>query len=108
MANERDKAARARLAQAYRNVFGVDRRTEDQQVVLEDLAMFCRANESEFDPDVRVHALKSGRREIWLRIQQHLHLNDAALFDLYTGVAVRPMPRTLTETVKDIEEKQDD
>lgn len=94
--------ARARLAQAMRTVFGTHQRTTDQQIVLEWLAMFCRANETEFHADPRLHAVLSGRREVWLSIQQHLHLTDQALWALYSGVAVeRPAPPTLTEEVKD-------
>ena len=50
--------------------------------VLEDLAKFCRANESCFHPDARVHAVMEGRREVWLRIKQHLDLTEAELFSL--------------------------
>jgi hypothetical protein len=50
------------------------------QEVLIDLAKFCRAFESTFHPDPRVHAVMEGRREVWLRIQQHLQLTDAELW----------------------------
>lgn len=53
------------------------------EAVLADLARFCRAKESTFHPDPRVHALAEGRREVWLRIQHHLQLSDDQLFDLY-------------------------
>lgn len=55
------------------------------QPVLEDLARFCRAAESTFDPDPRVAAVLEGRREVWLRIQQHLRLSPDELFDIATG-----------------------
>ena len=45
--------------------------------VLADLARFCRANESTFHPDPRVHAVLEGRREVWLRIQKYLRLTAA-------------------------------
>lgn len=51
--------------------------------VLRDLAHFCRANKSTFHSDARAHAVMEGRREVWLRIQQHLNLNDAELWELY-------------------------
>jgi hypothetical protein len=38
-----------------------------------DLAEFCRANESCFHEDPRMHAALEGRREVWLRIQEHIH-----------------------------------
>lgn len=54
------------------------------QKVLEDLAHFCRANESTFHPDPRTHAVLEGRREVWLRIQHHLNLSDEELWELYS------------------------
>lgn len=51
--------------------------------VLEDLARFCRANETCWDPDPRVHAALEGRREVWLRIQTTLGLTPEQLFALY-------------------------
>jgi hypothetical protein len=51
--------------------------------VLQDLAKFCRANQSTFHPDPRVHAVAEGRREVWLRIQQHLQLSDDQLWQIY-------------------------
>lgn len=52
-------------------------------LVLADLARFCRANESTFHPDERPHLLLEGRREVWLRIQQHLNLTDNELAAIY-------------------------
>lgn len=53
--------------------------------VLEDLAKFCRANESTFHADPRIAANLDGRREVFLRIQNHLGLNTEELVALYTG-----------------------
>lgn len=53
------------------------------QEVLEDLAKFCRAGESCFHADPRIHAALEGRREVWLRIQRHLQLTDEQLFALH-------------------------
>lgn len=47
-----------------------------QRLVLADLRKFCRADESCFDADPRKHAILEGRREVWLRIQQHLRLTE--------------------------------
>jgi hypothetical protein len=55
------------------------------QEVLIDLARFCRANESCFHADARLHAVAEGRREVWLRIQQHLNLKPTELFNLFAG-----------------------
>ena len=51
--------------------------------VLDDLAKFCRANESTFHPDERTHVLLEGRREVWLRIKNHLDLTNEDLFKLF-------------------------
>jgi len=51
--------------------------------VLADLAKFCRANQSTFHADPRVHAVAEGRREVWLRITQHLNLTDEQLWRMY-------------------------
>lgn len=59
------------------------------EVVLKDLARFCRGHESTFHADPRAHALAEGRREVWLRISQHLQLNEQQLWELYAG---RPAP----------------
>ena len=53
--------------------------------VLRDLARFCRANASTFHEDARLHAVAEGRREVWLRIQNHLNLSPSELFALTTG-----------------------
>lgn len=57
------------------------------QEVLEDLAKFCRATQSTFHPDPRVHAIAEGRREVFLRIQSHLQLTDDQLWQMYSGIA---------------------
>lgn len=49
------------------------------QIVLGDLARFCcacRTTKTERE---------AGRREAWLRIQNHLHLTEEQLFALYSG-----------------------
>jgi hypothetical protein len=57
--------------------------------VLSDLSKFCRANETCFDPDPRLHAVAEGRREVFLRIQKHLNLSAEQLHALYAG---KPIP----------------
>jgi len=56
------------------------------RMVLRDLYIFCRANESCMVPgdDHRTFMLE-GRREVWLRIQQHIGLSPEELLDLYNG-----------------------
>jgi len=53
--------------------------------VLKDLEKFCHANVSTFHQDARMHAVLEGRREVWLRIQDHLRLSPDELWDRYDG-----------------------
>jgi len=55
------------------------------QAVLTDLARFCHANKSTFDADPQVAAALDGRREVWLRIQNHLNLTSQELYQLLDG-----------------------
>lgn len=55
------------------------------QEVLEDLARFCRANTSTFHADARLHAVAEGRREVWLRIANHLNMTPQDLWRLTSG-----------------------
>lgn len=65
---------------AYLETF--DTKSQMNQKVLSDLAKFCRANESTYHPDPRIHAVLEGRREVWLRIQNHLKLDSESLWKL--------------------------
>ncbi len=67
--------------QAYCHTFKNE--SESTKAVLADLAKFCRANESSFEKDPRVHAVLEGRREVWLRIQSYLELTPDELWELY-------------------------
>lgn len=53
------------------------------KAVLKDLSRFCRADKSTFDPNERFHCVVEGRREVWLRIQNHLNLTPDQLSELY-------------------------
>jgi hypothetical protein len=66
---------------SYCRTFPID--GVDGRSVLEDLAAFCRAHSSTYDPDPRLADRLDGRREVWLRIQQHLQLSDQQLWSLY-------------------------
>jgi len=75
-----EEQARELLAynqQAYKQVFN------DENVfvktVLEDLSDFCRAYQTTFHADQRLHAVLEGRREVWLRIMERLTLNTYEL-----------------------------
>ena len=64
---------------AYRVTF----RGPRADIVLKDLAKFCRANDSTFHPDARVSDVMIGRREVWLRIQQNLNLSSDDLWKMF-------------------------
>ncbi len=66
---------------AYTQVF--DRNNKYTDVVLKDLAKFCRANETTFKEDARLHAVLEGRREVYLRICHHLKLTADELIELF-------------------------
>lgn len=63
--------------------FTFDEQNVYAQRVLQDLAKFCRANETTFHEDPRAHAVLEGRREVWLRIQNYLQLTPDELWELY-------------------------
>lgn len=56
------------------------------QMVIQDLAVFCRANEScvVLGDEHRTFVLE-GRREVYLRIMEHLNLTPEQLASLYSG-----------------------
>jgi hypothetical protein len=70
-------------SRSYGLVFGKGDRGA-QRAVLHDLAKFCRAMETCFDPDPRIHAVLEGRREVWLRIANHLNLSPQELLAIYS------------------------
>jgi hypothetical protein len=65
-------------ARSYREVFmregRIDRHSE---IVLADLREHCFATKSTFHVDPYEAARRQGRREAWLRITQHLNLDEA-------------------------------
>lgn len=61
------------------------------QNVLNDLAKFCRANETCVIPgDPVLTGILEGRREVWLRIANHINLTDKELYVLLTGHNFNP------------------
>jgi len=52
--------------------------------VLENLADFCRANETTYSVDARDHAILEGRRQVWLHINEHLNLTTQELWEIRT------------------------
>ena len=56
------------------------------QNVLDDLAKFCRAHETCVIPGDRDRSLVlEGRREVWLRIMQHMAYSPEQLMVLFGG-----------------------
>lgn len=66
---------------AYIRVF--ERKSPYVETVLIDLAKFCRAHDSTFHKDPRIHAVLEGRREVWLRIQEYLQMTPDEIYDLH-------------------------
>jgi hypothetical protein len=57
--------------------------------VLPDLAEFCRAlDPAPREGDLFIQGRAAGRRDVWLRIQEHLHLTEDELFEVYRGRSV--------------------
>lgn len=84
MIKETIKAFRNRIQKrvvAYNRVFSKENQFTNE--VLLDLAKFCRAHETTFHKDERAHAVLEGRREVWLRIQEHLQLNIEEIYNLH-------------------------
>lgn len=72
-----------RRKQAYQLTFQVNQPANVE--VMEDLMKFCRYRESTFHPDARIAANLDGRREVMLRIMNHLNLSEEQLAQLYAG-----------------------
>lgn len=64
-------------ARSYRRTFmpegALDR---DGEIVLADMRDFCCGNATTFSADPYVAARRQGRREAWLRLTQHLNLDE--------------------------------
>ena len=73
-----------RRQRAYKLCFGSPAGKE----VIADLMKFCRANESCYHDDARLHALAEGRREVWLRITEHYTLEIDDLLRRYGAIQV--------------------
>lgn len=58
------------MKQAYQTVLGDA--SPAVMTVLKDLREFCRADETCFHPDARIHAVLEGRREVFLKISNYL------------------------------------
>jgi hypothetical protein len=80
-----------RRRQSYRRLFldGAGRPNVSAEIVLADLKRFCRVESSTVvvSPvtktiDPLAMAMAEGRREVWNRIQSHLHMADREITQL--------------------------
>ncbi|MCA9340118.1 MAG: hypothetical protein KDA17_04360 [Candidatus Saccharibacteria bacterium] len=70
-----------RRKQAYAHTFkDGDRFASD---VLADLSKFCRGGETTFHIDQRFNDVLQGRREVFLRICNHLGLDERELYEKF-------------------------
>lgn len=67
-----------RRRRAYQDIFS----GKSGQIVLKDLARYCRANSTAFTGDERETNFRLGRQDVWLRIQSALHLTDEDIASL--------------------------
>lgn len=77
-----------RRKRAYQLVF--NKNAPQVQIVLGDLAKFCRANEDTHSGSAVNTAYLNGRRSVFLRLTQHLCLTPDELFVLYTNAQIAP------------------
>ena len=68
---------------AYQLCFG----SAAGHIVMRDLIVFCRGTQSCFHDDARKHAVLEGRREVLLRITNHMNLTSEQLYILAEGTA---------------------
>ena len=60
------------------------------QIILADLAVFCKANAASMVPDNQyMTAFNEGKRAVWNRIQARLHLTDDELFAIMGGATIQ-------------------
>lgn len=78
-----------RRSKAYRFVFGAPGTANHDFLV--DIMAFCRVNETAWSDDARHHARLEGRREVGLRILDHLRLEPDEIVALYRAVRLRDM-----------------
>lgn len=91
MTSEEADAYNEQLMRAYQFVFAAP----DGKIVLADLAAYCGARKSTFDPDARKHAHNAGKRDVFLRIQEFSTLSLDEIYAL-RGI-VRPPQKDVGE-----------
>lgn len=66
------------LQESYRRVFLTQ--SADIAAVLADLEQFCRADQTPFHPDERIHCVLTGRHEVISRIREYTRLDFDTLW----------------------------
>jgi hypothetical protein len=103
IANAQSEAARAkdktdaaedaklrRVEEAYRRVFSEGKPIDgDVDVLMMDLASFCRGYSSTYHTDSREHARLEGRREAFMRIMDFTRLDHDTLMRMYLSAATQ-------------------
>lgn len=84
----------SRRRRAYAAIFN----SPSGRIVLEDLAKFCRSSGSVFHENQRLTDVMIGRREVFDRIRDHLHLSDQELYDILTESVTKPTTAKQAET----------
>lgn len=85
-----DDAKVRRVAEAYRRVFNEGKPMDDDvNIVMMDLASYCRGYSSTFHQDSREHARLEGRREAFMRIMDFTRLDHDTLMRIYLSAATQ-------------------
>jgi len=71
--------------QAYFRLFGGAAMPGDKATVLKDLSWFCHGDRTPWHDNPRIHALISGRNEVYRRITDFLELSMDDLIRKYTN-----------------------
>lgn len=59
--------------------------TPEGKRVLRDLANFCCAERTAYDPNPQTTAFALGRQDVYLRIKRYLHLDFEDIYNLVKG-----------------------
>ena len=72
-----------RRKEAYTRVFNGAGSPDDNKLVLDDLTRFCRGDRTTFDTSPAIHALLTGRQEVFFRIRDFTQLSLDELTQRY-------------------------
>lgn len=86
-ATDAQQALRGRRA-AYQRLFNATGAENAKKAVLKDLERFCRGNDTAWADDARLHALLTGRQEVYRRIMDHLEMTFDDQWEKYNRTPV--------------------